>query len=58
VQLFIRHHAQGLSLTAEGRRLGQEARALHAQALRLEAAGVALSRSAAWSRSILWSSPS
>jgi DNA-binding transcriptional LysR family regulator len=43
VQLFIRHHAQGLSLTAEGRRLGQEARALHAQALRLEAAGVALS---------------
>jgi DNA-binding transcriptional LysR family regulator len=43
VPLFIRHHAQGLSLTAEGARLATEARALLAQATRLEAAGIALS---------------
>lgn len=43
VPLFIRHHAQGLTLTAEGGRLAQEARSLIAQAQRLEAAGLALS---------------
>lgn len=42
VQLFIRHHAQGLSLTPAGRRLMTEARGLlgHAEDLRLSASGL------------------
>lgn len=42
LQLFVRHHAQGLSLTPAGRRLLVEARRLlgHAQELRQEALGL------------------
>ncbi len=36
VQLFVRHHAQGMALTTAGRELFREARALLAQAERLE----------------------
>src|ERR671922_1244242 len=38
LQLFIRHHAQGLSLTASGRQMLREAKALLAQADALHAA--------------------
>lgn len=38
LQLFIRHHAQGLSLTASGRQMLREAKALLAQAESLHAA--------------------
>lgn len=38
LQLFIRHHAQGLSLTASGRQMLREAKALLAQADSLHAA--------------------
>ncbi len=43
VQLFIRHHAQGLSLTPQGQRLLREAKLLLAQAAELEAAAGELS---------------
>lgn len=36
VQLFVRHHAQGMTLTTAGRELFREARALLAQAERLQ----------------------
>ena len=36
VQLFVRHHAQGMTLTTAGRELFREARALLALAERLE----------------------
>ena len=43
IQLFIRHHAQGLSLTQPGERFLREARALLMQAGELESAAGALS---------------
>ncbi len=43
VQLFIRHHAQGLSLTPQGQRLMREAKLLLAQAAELEASAGELS---------------
>lgn len=43
IQLFIRHHAQGLSLTAEGQRFLREARALLRQADELENAASEIS---------------
>lgn len=43
IQLFIRHHAQGLSLTAEGQRFLREARALLLQAEEVESAAMVIS---------------
>jgi DNA-binding transcriptional LysR family regulator len=43
IQLFIRHHAQGLSLTAEGQRFLREARALLLQAEEVESAAFTIS---------------
>ncbi|WP_298216151.1 LysR family transcriptional regulator [Acidocella sp.] len=43
IQLFIRHHAQGLSLTAEGQRFLREARALLLQAEEVENAALLIS---------------
>jgi DNA-binding transcriptional LysR family regulator len=43
VQLFIRHHAQGLSLTAQGQRFLREAKSLLLQAEELTAAATQLS---------------
>ncbi|WP_298285522.1 LysR family transcriptional regulator [Acidocella sp.] len=43
IQLFIRHHAQGLSLTAEGQRFLREARALLLQAEEVENAALEIS---------------
>ena len=43
IQLFIRHHAQGLSLTAEGQRFLREARALLLQAEEVENAALMIS---------------
>jgi len=43
IQLFIRHHAQGLSLTAEGQRFLREARALLLQAEEVENAALVIS---------------
>ena len=43
VQLFIRHHAQGLSLTPQGQRLLREAKLLLVQAAELEASAGELS---------------
>jgi len=44
LQLFVRHHAQGLSLTPAGRRLAIEARALLAQAEELRQGALDLAR--------------
>ncbi len=43
IQLFIRHHAQGLSLTAEGQHFLREARALLLQAEEVENAALTIS---------------
>jgi len=43
IQLFIRHHAQGLSLTAEGQRFLREAKALLLQAEELQNAASVIS---------------
>jgi DNA-binding transcriptional LysR family regulator len=43
IQLFIRHHAQGLSLTAEGQRFLREAKGLLLQAEELENAATEIS---------------
>jgi DNA-binding transcriptional LysR family regulator len=43
IQLFIRHHAQGLSLTAEGQRFLREAKALLLQAEEVENAASVIS---------------
>jgi DNA-binding transcriptional LysR family regulator len=43
IQLFIRHHAQGLSLTAEGQRFLREAKALLMQAEELQNAASVIS---------------
>ncbi len=43
IQLFIRHHAQGLSLTAEGQRFLREAKALLLQAEELQSAASVIS---------------
>ena len=43
LQLFIRHHAQGLSLTAEGQHFLREARALLLQAEEVENAALTIS---------------
>ncbi|WP_234731849.1 LysR family transcriptional regulator [Acidocella facilis] len=43
IQLFIRHHAQGLSLTAEGQRFLREAKALLLQAEEVQAAASMIS---------------
>jgi DNA-binding transcriptional LysR family regulator len=43
IQMFIRHHAQGLSLTGEGRRFLAQARALLAQAEELQHAATEIS---------------
>ncbi len=43
IQLFIRHHAQGLSLTVEGQRFLREARGLLAQAAELASAASEIS---------------
>jgi len=43
IQLFIRHHAQGLSLTAEGQRFLREAKALMLQAEELQNAASVIS---------------
>lgn len=44
IQLFIRHHAQGLSLTGEGQRFLAQARILLAQAEELQNAGSEISK--------------
>jgi DNA-binding transcriptional LysR family regulator len=44
IQLFIRHHAQGLSLTGEGQRFLREARVLLLQADELQNAGAEISK--------------
>jgi DNA-binding transcriptional LysR family regulator len=44
IQLFIRHHAQGLSLTGEGQRFLREARVLLQQADELENAAAEISK--------------
>jgi DNA-binding transcriptional LysR family regulator len=43
IQLFVRHHAQGLSLTTEGRKFLVQARALLAQAEELQHAATEIS---------------
>ena len=43
IQLFIRHHAQGLSLTAEGQRFLREAKGLLLQAEELQNAATEIS---------------
>ena len=43
IQLFIRHHAQGLSLTAEGQRFLREAKALLLQAEEVQSAATMIS---------------
>lgn len=52
VQLFVRHHAQGLSLTPQGSRMLREARALLAHASEISAVASELSESVAGSLAV------
>ncbi len=52
VQLFVRHHAQGLSLTPQGQRLLREARALLAHAEEISAVASELSEGVAGSLAV------
>ena len=52
VQLFVRHHAQGLSLTPQGQRLLREARALLAHAEEISAIASELSEGVAGSLAV------